>query len=270
MWLVPDDQLLQEEYFEYLLQGAVRPFPKRSFNIQPKLSFIQHIGQIVCPFLSFESWGVNNMEILSKTWKTSMIYNIANLNIFRNASVVQQHSHQTTKGYFWSRSAFKNIERSNIFIGMFLNSYSWIDITIWKRTIAKKNFSASELINFTLLTEAEPMVIRRQYNMILSKIYPTGTNKTNKTKYSFNITFKGINFFEQFQHEFHTNIDDRSQKNYVVYLPFVVGELNFDLHHTVLGYSLKLDFVPINDTGFLAHLENYTSPYYSKVTAMLP
>ncbi len=109
---------------------------------------------------TFESLGVNNMEIQSKTWKTIFFQNIAGLGIFRNALVVQQYPQKTRKGFIWSRSMLPNIERTNAYIGMFLNSYSWIDITFWKKNVTK-TFSPIKLINFTSLTHKEPRLLPR-------------------------------------------------------------------------------------------------------------
>ena len=252
-WFYSKEHLSLSHDFYYLLKGAIKPFPKQSINLKvgSNLQAIAKLLEGICPFVWYETFAINNLKVLSD------MSNFFKFEIFprypiKNALLVKQNLVSTNKGFLWAKSSTHD-ERSHLFVGMFVNSFTWLDVSIWKNVVtnsySKTNRLAAWVINLTSHAHQESQHIDRQDALQIS---PADNVQSIQEKFSLDIICSEIKIKEMLPSSWTTRINEKIFLSiFYISLPFVIAEISFFPRSLISELSIMLTVMPDHHIQFL-------------------
>ncbi len=209
---------------------------------------------IICPFIWYETFGVNNLQVFSlsnDSFKFQFLPPL--LRTIENGLIVKQGTQKDNSGKFWAKS--KGNERVNIFVGMFLDSHSWMDISIWKNPlmVTKKQIKLIEpQIPFT-----DKIFLDRYYVLQIST--NLSRKGTDKPEFDLHISCTG-GLIQAHSYSWKTTVSHRVMNpDFYISLPFPVSIISILLNSSFVGQTLILAYKPdiFNDPSpWILHDEN--------------
>ena len=255
LWLFSRDHLEHEELL-FSFDGSLKPHSQQMFkpdyrNMKMAMKLAMNI---MCPFIWFETFGVNNLQVFSQSnhsFKFQVLPPL--LGAIQNALIVKEGTENDNSGKFWAKS--KGNKRVNIFVLMFLDSHIWMDISIWKKKLmeTKKQTTLIEAqIPFT-----EKTFLDRFYVLQIST--NSSIKGTDKPQFDLHISCTG-GLIQAHSYIWKTTVSHRVMNpDFYISLPFPISIISILLNSSFVGQTLILAYKPdiFNDPSpWILHDEN--------------